>query len=123
MTTPSDSTWRIELSAVGLRPTKALWFSQELGLRVLSVPGSAATASERCIVESTLGSGEIFIESLSWRRLALIAEAPPGLPAVCIAGQARAMRIFHNSKGTGIRTSWFRGWLTPVAAAKVAEGR
>jgi hypothetical protein len=98
-------------------------FSRELGFRILSAPGSAAAPSERCVFDAQLAGGEIFIESLSWRRLALVVEAPPGLAALRITGQARALRVFQGSSGTGIRTSWFRGWLTRVAADTATGGR
>lgn len=118
-----EPAWRLQLSTTGDRPTTAIVYSKDLGFRILSVPTTGVAPSEQCIFETSLAGGELFVESLSWRRLVLVADAPTTSATMRLAGRGRVMRVYQNSDGAGIRTSWFRGWLTGVAAADAAEHR
>lgn len=123
MQSPSSASWRFEVSSSGSKPTRAVVVSHELGCRVLWVPSTDSSLAERCVFHASLGSGDVLLASLGWRGLVVFADAPAREPAARLVGRARCMRIYQNASGTGIRTSWFRGWLGRFAETDVTAVR
>lgn len=123
MKSSSSASWRFEVSSSGSKPTRAIVVSHELGCRFLRVPPTNSPLAERCVFHTSLGSGDVLFASLGWKGLVVFADAPASEPAARLVGRARCMRIYQNASGTGIRTSWFRGWPGRLDEINVTAGR
>jgi hypothetical protein len=103
---PISANWDLELTSAGNSPVTALVFGREAGLHFVTVPGIDASAEERRRIPARIHAGNVYMVSLGWPQLNVHTASPPGAPRMAFMAQARFIRIFSASDGTGISTSW-----------------
>ena len=102
----THSSWDLEISADGDQPVTALVYGEGSGIHLLTVPGAGADASERRHLPIRPATGNVHMISLGRNGLNVRTIAPAGGPLISASARARAITLFSNAKGSGVRTGW-----------------
>jgi hypothetical protein len=102
----AGASWNVELTSTGAKPVTALVFGREAGVHLVRIPDASATPEERRRVPARLAAGDVYMVSLGWSQLDVHTSSPKGTAPMTFGAQARFVRLFKDTRGTGIRTSW-----------------
>lgn len=76
------------------------------GVHLMTVPGANADVAERRHLPIRPAAGEVHVISLGWSGVRIRTDAPPGGSLISATARARAVTLFSNRNGHGVRTGW-----------------
>jgi hypothetical protein len=100
------SAWDLEITADGDQPVTALVYGEGNGIHLLTVPAAGADVAERGHLPIRPATGDVHMISLGRHGLSVRTTAPAGGPLISATAHARAITLFSNAKGSGVRTGW-----------------
>lgn len=103
--TSAVPTWNVEVSSTSSGSVLAFAYSRESGAHLLRVPGRSAELDRR-ILPAKIAAGDLRILSLGWGHLNVRGKGPRGSRLNSYSAEARAITVFDNSDGIGVRTGW-----------------